>query len=260
MDSAATTVPTVQLFAPPYTRLDVVHQPPDQVREFPRGAALVWYICDAARQEREFEQLRDRAFGLPLIVMLPPPRDIHRTLPLLNFVNALRPSAVLPGPSLGTPHDLRHVLATPPRAVPDTLLQYFMHRGLLPNRIIAREVRRIFELAPEVNSITRLARRMYTSRRTLGRHFALASLPVPSHWLQFARLIHVAVRIQAHPGAIFRIASRAGYPDGFTMSNQMKRLIGCRPTEVRQCLGWEWIVEAWLEREERQGHLRLKRQ
>jgi AraC-like DNA-binding protein len=49
--------------------------------------------------------------------------------------------------------------------------------------------------------------------------------------------------------AVFRIAARFGYPDGFTMSNQMKRLVGHRPSEVRQLLGWEWIVEAWLKRE-----------
>jgi hypothetical protein len=30
----------------------------------------------------------------------------------------------------------------------------------------------------------------------------------------------------------------------------MKRMIGYRPTEVRNLLGWEWIVEAWLRREQ----------
>jgi hypothetical protein len=33
------------------------------------------------------------------------------------------------------------------------------------------------------------------------------------------------------------------------MSNQMKRLIGHRPSEVRELLGWEWLVEAWLKQE-----------
>jgi transcriptional regulator GlxA family with amidase domain len=90
---------------------------------------------------------------------------------------------------------------------------------------------------------------MYISRRTLGRHFALSGLPVPSHWLQFARLLHVSIQLQNETGAAFRIATRAGYPDGFTMSNQMKRMIGYRPTEVRNWLGWEWLLEAWLRRE-----------
>jgi hypothetical protein len=39
------------------------------------------------------------------------------------------------------------------------------------------------------------------------------------------------------------------------MSNQMKRLIGYRPSDIRACLGWEWIVEAWLRREAEVGNL-----
>ena len=111
------------------------------------------------------------------------------------------------------------------------------------------------ELAPEVASISKLSRRMYTSRRTLGRHLSAAGLPVPSHWLQFARLLYISVQLQNDSSAIFRIACRAGYPDGFTMSNQMKRLIGYRPSDIRACLGWEWIVEAWLRREAEVGNL-----
>jgi transcriptional regulator GlxA family with amidase domain len=130
-------------------------------------------------------------------------------------------------------------------------------RGLLTDEALEREVKRIFELAPEISSVTRLARRMYTSRRTLGRHFAISGVPVPSHWLQFARLLHITILLQNESSAVFRIATRAGYPDGFTMSNQMKRLIGHRPTEVRAWLGWEWVIEAWLQREAAAGHLEL---
>ena len=66
---------------------------------------------------------------------------------------------------------------------------------------------------------------------------------------QGAENIQRAPRSLKETTAIFRIAARCGYPDGFTMSNQMKRLTGFRPTEVRQRLGWEWVMEAWLRRE-----------
>jgi AraC-like DNA-binding protein len=246
-------------FAPPYSRLDagdgVLDAAPDRLR----GAALVWWLLDAERQQQEYEHLRARHPALPLIVLLPPARDIHRTLPLLNFISNLRPRAVLPSGNLGAPERLRFVLATPPRPLADTITLYLAQRGILAERTIRREVHRIIELAPEVTSISRLARRMYTSRRTLGRHLSIAGLPVPSHWLQFSRLLHIAVQIQNDSTAIFRIACRAGYPDGFTMSNQMKRLIGCRPSEVRSFLGWEWIVEAWLRREASLGNLDRQR-
>lgn len=245
----------LHLFVPPYLDLKPATRALPTPSDTLKGVALVWWLLDAKRQEDEFEQLRGRPFGLPLIVMLPPAREIHRTLPLLNFLSMLRPRAVLPTGNLASPDRLRFVLATPPRPFAETVTVYLAHRGILADRELRREIRRIFDLAPNIPSISRLTRRMYTSRRTLGRHLADAGLPVPSHWLQFARLLHVAIHLQNDSSAIFRIASRAGYPDGFTMSNQMKRLIGHRPSEVRACLGWEWIVEAWLRREVELGNL-----
>ncbi|MGH7576500.1 MAG: helix-turn-helix domain-containing protein [Longimicrobiales bacterium] len=239
----------IMRFVPPYGELQPTPGRLACAPEHLRGAALVWWLLDAQRQEDEFERLRTRPFGLPVMVILPPARDIHRTLPLLNFLSMLRPRAVLPAGNLASPDRLRFVLATPPRPFAETVTVYLAHRGILADRHLRREIRRIIDLAPNVASISKLTRRMYTSRRTLGRHLAEAGLPVPSHWLQFARLLHVAVHLQNDSSAIFRIAGRAGYPDGFTMSNQMKRLTGSRPSEVRACLGWEWIVEAWLRRE-----------
>jgi transcriptional regulator GlxA family with amidase domain len=111
-------------------------------------------------------------------------------------------------------------------------------------------ISKIFELAPTVPSISALSRRLYTSRRSLGRYFESERLPVPSHWLQFARLLYIATSLQANPDVpVFRIAVQLGYPDGFTMSNQMRRLIGCRPTDVRENLGYEWFIEEWLDME-----------
>jgi AraC-like DNA-binding protein len=192
-----------------------------------------------------------------LIVLLPSAAEIHRTFPLLNSVTSLSARSVLPAVHLGSPEHLRLVLSSPPRNTADAVCRHLIRRGLLRNPAAQREVHRIFELAPEVPSITKLAKRMYASRRTLGRHFASAGLPVPSHWLQFARLLHVCIRLQSDDTAIFRIATRLGYPDGFTMSNQMKRMIGHRPSEVRQYLGWEWIVEAWLRRESAEERIAL---
>jgi AraC-like DNA-binding protein len=223
----------------------------------PAGFALVWWLLDGEAQQAEYERLRDRPPGIPLIVLLPPAQHIGRTLPLLREVRTLEPRTVLPSAYLGTPDRLREVLAAPPRLLAETVTRYLRRRGIVRTDDLAGEVQRIFELAPEVASITRLARRMYTSRRTLGRHFAAAGVPVPSHWLQFARLLHVGIRLQNDKSAIFRIATRAGYPDGFTLSNQMKRMIGFRPSEVRERLGWEWIIEAWLQREAAAGSLPL---
>jgi hypothetical protein len=29
----------------------------------------------------------------------------------------------------------------------------------------------------------------------------------------------------------------------------MKRILGIRPTEVRELIGWEWAIESWLAEE-----------
>lgn len=257
MESIAAEGMRLQLFAPPYERFAPVCDRLFAAGEFAPGRALLWWLVDGAEQEQEYERLAARPPGLPLIVLLPSANEIRRTLPLLNRVTALLPRAVLPAPYLGTPAYLRQVLAAPPRSVSEAAVRYLKRRGVLATEALEREVRRIFELAPEVTSVSRLARRLYTSRRTLGRHFLLAKLPVPSHWLQFARLLHIGIQLQNETSAIFAIATRAGYPDGFTMSNQMKRLIGYRPTEVRTLLGWEWLIEAWLRREAAHGQVKL---
>jgi AraC-like DNA-binding protein len=251
--SSATSADGIHYFGPPYETLE---QRPTMAWSDAlalRGYAVVWSIGGRGRQKTELRMLREKPPSLPLIVLLPPAEEIRRALPVLHALPTLDARSVLPGSALGSPDRLRAVLALRPRSLPNAVGRYLERRGVLRTDRIRREVRRIIELAPDTKSITRLCRRMYTSRRTLGRHFSDHGLPVPSHWLQFARLLHVTVHLQDHPGAIFRIAARFGYPDGFTMSNQMYRLIGVRPTEVRRLLGWEWVVESWLRREVERG-------
>jgi len=236
-------------FAPPYEHVEPQALTPLGGWTEWRGCALVWRLADADSQWPEYAWLAARPPGLPLMVLLPHPDDIDRTVPLLRRVRELRPRAVVPGALLGTPEHLRALLGAPPRYTAAAVTEYFRFRGVLRSEPARREVQRLLELAPEVVSISQLARRLYTSRRTLGRHFTEWDLPVPSHWLQFGRLLHVCLHLHAEHTAVFRLAARAKYPDGFTLSNQMKRLLGFRPSEIRRLLGWEWIVEAWMEKE-----------
>jgi AraC-like DNA-binding protein len=243
---------TLCLFAPPYDQLfpcgpEVVHGLTD-VDDW-KGYALVWQLTSQSQQMGQFEMLRRKAPGLPLLVLLPPPADIRSVLDLLPLVKLLAPRVILPYGLLDTPYRLRQVLALPPRSLASVVTEYLVRRGLLRTRKGIREFQRIMELAPDTSSIAMLSRRMYTSRRTLGRHFIATGMPVPSHCLHFARVINVASHLQRDDVAVFRVAARFGYPDGFTLSNQMKRLIGYRPSDVRELLGWEWIVEAWLKQE-----------
>lgn len=237
------------LFSPPYERYHEISVDWVPAELPPRGKCVIWWLLDARCQEDEFAWLQERTPGLPLIIILPPAQALSRVLPLLNYVALLEPRAVLPFTRTFGLNTVRRLLQAPPRNVPLALTVYLTRRGLLPHDRQRQDARAIFELAPTVKCIARVAGKLSTSRRTLGRRFMAAGLPVPSHWLQFGRLFHVALRLQQEDTAMFRIAAKLGYPDGFTMSNQMKRLIDCRPTDVRAHLGWEWIVESWIRRE-----------
>lgn len=217
------------------------------------GYALAWWLADADAQENEFQWLYERPPGLPLLIVLPPARDIRKAFPLLGSLTALEPRAILPAGRLAAPNRLRDLLAAPPRRFTDAVSAYLVRRGLLRTEEVRRNVRAILEAVPAVRSVSGLAARLHASRRTLGRRFSDAGLPVPSHWLQFARVLHVAMRLQLDKSPLGRIAGQYGYPDAFTLSNQMKRLTDYRPTDVRRWLGWEWLIEAWLKREAENG-------
>ncbi len=215
------------------------------------GCALLWSPRTAPRADA-LARLIDRPPGLPLFLVLPPPGRIREIVPVLGRLHELAPRAVLPeGPLVGM-EAIKALLATHARPLALEVTEYLLRRGLIPPVSLAA-VKQVLELAGSTRSITALCRRMYLSRRTLGRHFELEGIPVPSHWLQMGRLLHVATRLQRERTTAFRAAVGVGYPDGFTMSNQMKRLLGVRPTEVRDCLGWEWIVEAWVKAETARG-------
>lgn len=240
---------------PPYARLIPVRE----VADCPdRGLSVVWFARDAVQQAPERDWLARRPVGVELVVVLPPPAQIRSALPLLRELNDLYPRGILPTGLLTSPEPIRLLLGSAPRDIASYVVAHLTRAGILRDQRIRGLIGRIIEMAADVPSISRLSRKLYTSRRTLGRYFEAEGLPVPSHWLQFGRLMHVAALIQERQDLpVFKAAVRVGYPDGFTMSNQMKRLIGCRPSDVRENLGYEWIVEEWLKRERVAGRLQV---
>lgn len=213
------------------------------------GAAVVWFMAPVGDVWPERDWLADRPAGLPFFIVLPEPEDILPLAPILRSVPDLGPRGVLPAAGPGTERALRTLLGAAPLSLPESATDQLARLGVLTDDDAHARVQTIFASAPYVANIEDLARNLCQSRRTLGRFFRERDLPVPSHWLQFARLLHVAVHLQNTSAAINRVAARFGYPDGFTMSNAMKRLTGYRPSFVRERLGWEWIVRAWVRKE-----------
>ena len=240
----------------PYERLESVGGGRAQLKQVARrpGSALVWSVATAPRRET-LRLVRERPGGVALIVVLPPASVLESTPELLQTVLQMRPQGILPHHTGLAASDLAEVLRRPPADLGAEVTDYLAWRGLVVDRDTRIVLRRIIDLSARARTVTELSRAMYLSRRALGRRLSNRGLPVPSHWLQMARILRLVSRLQNSDANIFSIAYEFGYPDGFSVSNQMFRLVGFRPSLAREHLGWEWVLEAWLRREADGGGL-----
>jgi len=214
----------------------------------PRGCVLVWWMapqpCD-----NSLEIAQHRTPGIPLVLLLPPAHAVTSGDALLRLVELCRPMAILPHHPRILPREVLPLLRRGPIDLPGDVLDYMTWRGITVPTEGRRLVLRLLELSGELRSVSAVARALHTSRRALGRQLSGEGLPVPSHWLQLGRSLRAAVDLQDTDRSLFSIAIDHGYSDGFSLSNQMQRIFGFRPSVVREFLGWEWILETWLHRQ-----------
>ena len=249
--------PPFALFPPPYREF-IPLEPSETFprdRKVLRGTALIWNLKkddDAYLLKRA----SSRPAGLPLMIILPPAQELRACRDkVLAVAEEARPQTILPHQPRMEPEEMRCLLRREPSNLPQEFTDYLLWRGLPLDQETRRIVRRTVELSLELRTLQALARALYLSRRALGRRFQKRGLPVPSHWLQVSRLLRATLRMQNSGSSLFEVAFSLGYPDGFTLSNQMERLVGVRPSVARERLGWEWFVEAWLQREKETGGL-----
>ncbi len=247
----------VALVPPPYEEFRGIEKTSlYRTKRQPRGAALVWWMRSSSLMSYA-KAIADRPGGLPVILVLPNALELKLSRTAAPAaVEIVRPHSVLPFGSVSSPAQVASLLRREPNRVADEVLDYLIWRGVQLDLETRRIVKRAVELAPKISTLDALARSVYLSRRALGRRFQRQQLPVPSHWLQVARLLRVTIALQASGAPLSSLAPRFGYPDSFTLSNQMHRLTGVRPSMARQLLGWEWILEAWLESEWRREGLK----
>jgi len=214
----------------------------------------VWDLGKGNRGE-DRRVVTNRPGGASLILVLPPAARLKPNQEILSLIQTARPMGILPHHEVPHVDDLAQVLRRPPSDLAGDVTEYLAWRGFRVGRESRQLIRRTVELSAELRSISALARGMYLSRRALGRRFEAEGLPVPSHWLHMCRLLRVAFRLQNSEESVVTAGFKFGYTDGFSLSNQMYRLTGFRPSEARRYLGWEWFLEAWLRREAERGGL-----
>ena len=244
------------LLSPPYL------QPPPRGRGWPssssRGAPRAARLCGrwgAASTQQDAGVVRGRPGGLPLLVVLPPAGvPLARHGPSSASWRRSAPRASSPTTRRPPQRTWPACSAAPggPRVRGDRLPTVARDRarpGDLGQLVAASSGCR-----PSCDPF-RGWREPCTSP---GGRLDGASWPRaagPSHWLHFARLLRVTIRLQNSQDSVLSVGYELGYPDGFSLSNQMARLTGYRPTEARMYLGWEWLLEAWLRQEAETGGL-----
>lgn len=240
----------------PYTLLKPIPADRRHLRSASRlpGSALVWKLSTPV-DERLVDLVSRRPGGLPLLALLPHEVEIDANPSVLYRLRMCRPSSILPGSTPPSLEDLRQVLRRPPLDLAADVTDYLNWRGIAIDPATRQLLRKIIDLSTEVRSVSALARKLYTSRRALGRRLLKRGLPAPSHWLQVARILRASIVLQNSSASVFSVACFHEYPDGFSLSNQMYRLTGLRPSEARKYLGWEWIMERWLRMEAERGGL-----
>jgi AraC-like DNA-binding protein len=243
-------------FFPPYRTVEGLDHP-GQIPSGPlpnRGAALIWNMVAGDRTQAGCA-VTDRPPGVALLVLLPPTSRWDPTAASLSLMEDCHPHSVLPSVEEIDTEELVAVLRRFPSELGSEVVDYLQWRGMEVDQDTRRLLRKILDLSGELRTVSGLSRALYMSRRALGRRFMSRGLPVPSHWLHFGRILRAAIRLQDPSANLFTIGCDLGYPDGFALSNQMKRLTGLRPSIMRECFGWEWIVESWLFREAESGSL-----
>lgn len=241
----------VFLFGPPYRHLQAVDRA-DPVLPKEGGWAMLWNLgCERWRDGHRLA--RERLAGIPLVIILPSGDDELSVLRILRVIEQTRPQAVIPYHRVPSPGEIASVIRRPPTSLASGVTEYLEWRGIPLDPVTRNIIRRTVELSDRVRTITALAKNLYMSRRALGRRLLNQGLPVPSHWLQVSRILRATIRLQNSDSSLFRVASSLGYPDGFSLSNQMSRLLDIRPLEARERLGWEWLFETWLAREAQRG-------
>ncbi len=246
------------ILARPYRHLFPLEDPGELVgaNRLYRGVAMVWHL-ERGSWGQGYRAIRDRPGGIALIVVLPHPDRLGDVDRLLHMTEQCRPHTLLPYHPTHDPEELAVLLRRPPSELSSEILDYLSWRGVRIDRDTRRLLARTLELSGQVTTVSGLARALYLSRRALGRRFLKCGIPVPSHWLHFTRVLRASIELQNSDKSLFRVACDLEYPDGFSLSNQMKRLTGIRPSEAREHLGWEWLLEAWLRREARNGGLSI---
>jgi len=239
----------VVLLRPPYERLEpVVGWSPSRSRETLPGSVLGIRINrpvqDLARLEQSVQTIRRESPSTPVVLLLDLPVEDGLYLSAQAARMGVR-AAVCSGDSVK--ETLRRSL-TQGTGLAAEVVDWLGMRGLRLSPLVASLVMQIVALAPYHVNLTALLEAVGIPETSARFRMNKKRLPPPSRWFQAARALHAALRIQAEPeSGLLRIAHRLGYADHSALSQLVYRSFRVRPGAIRGTLGWEWLLERWID-------------
>lgn len=215
----------------------------------PAGAVLIIDVHPVPQDRTTIESaLRAvKALAPSTPVVLRAAADIDDLLALATMGSGLPTQGVLlRGQDLAA--SLRTQL-TRPHDLPEQVGEWLARKGIRTAPALADLIRQIFARAPRHTEVSSLCREIGAVESSARFRCAKKRLPPPSRWLQAARALNATLRLQAEPDRpLLPLALELGYADHSALSHQIRRTFDVRPGEVRRVLGWEWLLDRWLER------------
>jgi AraC-like DNA-binding protein len=243
--SAAPPAVVYQL-APPYHRPIRCREVSGEYGDLPAGSVLMVEVSSEPRDwgvlHGTLRRLRTEAPLCPLALRIDPLR--------VNVLNAAIRIAQMPVRAVigddDYPRALRRQL-TRPADLPGDVVEWLTLRGIRLTPSIRHLLHGIFALAPHSPTVAPLLVRIGTSESSARFRLQKKCLPPPGRWLQAARALNAALHLQSRPDrALLPLALSLGYADHSALSHLLGRAFGVRPAEIRERLGWEWLLDRWL--------------
>ncbi len=232
--------------APPYERAVRCRQVSGELGDLPAGSVLMLEITsepgDWTSLHVTLQRIRSEAPLCPIAMRIDPVR--------VNVLHAAIRIAQMPVRAVIGDEQFALALRrqlTRPADLPGDVVDWLSRRGVRLSPSVRHLLHGIFALAPHSPTVAPLLTRIGTSESSARFRLQKKGLPAPGRWLQVARALNAALHLQARPDRpLLPLALSLGYADHSALSHLLGRAFRCRPAEIRDCLGWEWLLDRWL--------------
>lgn len=134
--------------------------------------------------------------------------------------------------------------------IPEQVVEWLGLRGYRLRPVILELIYHLVRLAPRHAEVGPLLAEIGSAQSTTRFRMRKKGLPAPSRWLAATRALHAALRLQAAPNlSMTDLAHDLGFADHSALSHLVWRAFRVRPRDLRHVLGWEWLLDRWLQQE-----------